>query len=719
MNNKIVIGTKIETDGIDEGIEEIKEKTEQIKDIEIDVDDNQVLKDYQKQLEELINKYKELTTGPGLWESDLQEAEQIKQQIIKIIDKVNEITGDKFILKGFTDADTKLKDVDNSIKKIGKSFENVGKRVAKLGLYMIGIQSLYGMISSSVSRITQNNAELQAQVNLIRNGIDSIVGKLLEAILPIIKTLTSYLAGILQTFFGIDVFSAKTNDNMKNTSKSAKELRKQLMGFDEMNVLNDSGTTGAYGSTIANDTKKAEKSLGEIQEKAKEVAKYTKDAIENPTKYVEVALESMNDKGYDLLDSIFGTTTGPTALMNKYVIPYWDKFQDIMNWKKEFKGDNVIFTRKDGKQIKLTLNQYKKLVELMQSGLVRGNQQGMLESLVKQIDAINIQDVAREGIQGAVKEVDKGTTITKNKIKETIDAIKQGNYETKNGFVEVKLASGETVKYSVNEFKKIKTVMNDIATNSNESANQTRLGWIGTANGIIDKYTDKTASGVQGAISGALSSASSSANNSANQTKKSWLQTALDITAKYTDKTKNGVVGAVGGALSTIPTDSEKNTKTALDKINNLIKSFNPPSKPVKVEVEKNSLQKLRDKIKEALKFTLTFQGTQGIVQGAGSIKASAKGSIINYPRLASGGIINRPGRGVMLANGGVIGGERGREAVIPLTDSTQMELLGQAIARNIIINLNNEVRLDGKQLARYTSKVMSDMQFSSNGGVI
>ena len=83
-------------------------------------------------------------------------------------------------------------------------------------------------------------------------------------------------------------------------------------------------------------------------------------------------------------------------------------------------------------------------------------------------------------------------------------------------------------------------------------------------------------------------------------------------------------------------------------------------------------------------------------------------------PRLASGGVINQPGRGVPLTNG-VIGGERGQEGVIPLTDSQQMELLGEAIGKYININLTNITELDGRQIARKVDKIQQNNNFVLN----
>ena len=91
----------------------------------------------------------------------------------------------------------------------------------------------------------------------------------------------------------------------------------------------------------------------------------------------------------------------------------------------------------------------------------------------------------------------------------------------------------------------------------------------------------------------------------------------------------------------------------------------------------------------------------------------NAKGAIYYPPKLAAGGVINRPGKGIPL--GSAIGGERGAEGVIPLTDSQQMELLGEAIGRYINVNLTNVTELDGRVIARKIDKVRSNDNFVMN----
>lgn len=84
-------------------------------------------------------------------------------------------------------------------------------------------------------------------------------------------------------------------------------------------------------------------------------------------------------------------------------------------------------------------------------------------------------------------------------------------------------------------------------------------------------------------------------------------------------------------------------------------------------------------------------------------------------PRLARGGIINQPGRGVPVGYGQAVGGERGQEGVLPLTDSQQMELLGQSIGKYVSINLTNITKLDNRQIAKEQRKINAQNDFAFN----
>lgn len=88
--------------------------------------------------------------------------------------------------------------------------------------------------------------------------------------------------------------------------------------------------------------------------------------------------------------------------------------------------------------------------------------------------------------------------------------------------------------------------------------------------------------------------------------------------------------------------------------------------------------------------------------------------STFNLPRLATGGIVNNPGRGVPV--GGAIAGEAGREGVLPLTDSNTMRELGQEIGKWVAVNIDLTTKLDSRVLSRSLEKVQSTNSFIRNG---
>lgn len=85
----------------------------------------------------------------------------------------------------------------------------------------------------------------------------------------------------------------------------------------------------------------------------------------------------------------------------------------------------------------------------------------------------------------------------------------------------------------------------------------------------------------------------------------------------------------------------------------------------------------------------------------------------INF--LADGGIIDAPGRGVPLASN-VIGGEKGAEAVLPLTNPNTMSMLGQEIGKWITLNLDITNTIDGRVLNNRLEKIRNNDAFSRNG---
>lgn len=84
-------------------------------------------------------------------------------------------------------------------------------------------------------------------------------------------------------------------------------------------------------------------------------------------------------------------------------------------------------------------------------------------------------------------------------------------------------------------------------------------------------------------------------------------------------------------------------------------------------------------------------------------------------PRLKSGGIINLPGRGIPIGGGTAIGGEAGKEGVLPLTDTQAMETLGETIGRYINLNATIPIYVGNRQIAREIKKINAESDFAFN----
>ena len=102
-----------------------------------------------------------------------------------------------------------------------------------------------------------------------------------------------------------------------------------------------------------------------------------------------------------------------------------------------------------------------------------------------------------------------------------------------------------------------------------------------------------------------------------------------------------------------------------------------------------------------------------GTVAIAAAVSNANKRAQENVPKLAVGGIVNVPGRGVPI--GGAIAGEAGAEGVIPLTDSQAMETLGQAIGKYITINANITNTMNGRVISRELQKINTNSDFARN----
>lgn len=153
----------------------------------------------------------------------------------------------------------------NKAKNSGKSFgDNVAnsaergiKRLARMGLAVLGLRSAFMGVRKAINMALESNKKAQDTIATFWNGISRLIQPIITTVVSGLGTIMSYINSIYKVFTGKDLFKVvsgsakKTADSTKKIADNAKEAKRQLAGFDEMQVLSsgdkskeDSGGSG-------------------------------------------------------------------------------------------------------------------------------------------------------------------------------------------------------------------------------------------------------------------------------------------------------------------------------------------------------------------------------------------------------------------------------------------------------------------------------------------
>ena len=125
-----------------------------------------------------------------------------------------------------------------------------------------------------------------------------------------------------------------------------------------------------------------------------------------------------------------------------------------------------------------------------------------------------------------------------------------------------------------------------------------------------------------------------------------------------------------------------------------------------------NLLNQAQQKSKEAFgDISSKLYSTLSSIKNMNISKGFSVGGYVT--KLATGGLVNMPNRGVPLTN--AIAGEAGAEGIIPLTDQQAMAQLGAEIGRNVLVNLTNITSMNGRVISRELKTIQNEQDFAYN----
>lgn len=156
--------------------------------------------------------------------------------------------------------------VDRSMKKLWKNFLQFGLGFRSMYFLIRRLRTtlitMLGEMSKRIPEVNQQLSAFKTATNQLKGSLATMAQPIISAILPALTRLCAALNTAMETlarFFAtltgqgyIYKFTADQVDyaeSLDKTTKSAKEAKKSLMGFDELNVLNGDNNSGSGSSS--------------------------------------------------------------------------------------------------------------------------------------------------------------------------------------------------------------------------------------------------------------------------------------------------------------------------------------------------------------------------------------------------------------------------------------------------------------------------------------
>lgn len=226
------------------------------------------LSEAEKQLEsqtstvaDLKAKYDEVVSTITQQTAELKEAERAAGQLEKQVSMHKKAAMIESAIKGATD-----------------SMKSGVKNLAKWGIGITGAVALARKLREytidAVKSFAENDPDTKASIDALSNSLNTLKASwgaafapVLNAVIPVLQTLISWLAAAasaIAQFFAILSGKGTFKKAVANTDKiasgmggaadAAKEARKQLMGIDELDIMNDNnaGSGGGGGGGAGN-----------------------------------------------------------------------------------------------------------------------------------------------------------------------------------------------------------------------------------------------------------------------------------------------------------------------------------------------------------------------------------------------------------------------------------------------------------------------------------
>lgn len=200
VDGKVVIGTTLETKSVDAQIKELEKKLEIM---------TQTLETDMKIPVEL-----RMTEDERLkLESDI---EKTRNRIISLKGSIKEVENE----------------TSEMSKKMSKGFDKGIKSLKKFAIRLVGIRTIYGVVSKASSAWLSQDTELAQKLQNVWIGLGSIVAPLIEMISDALLKGLGYLNSFLKALTGVDYIAKANAKALEKQTKAQKSLNKATQDYD-------------------------------------------------------------------------------------------------------------------------------------------------------------------------------------------------------------------------------------------------------------------------------------------------------------------------------------------------------------------------------------------------------------------------------------------------------------------------------------------------------